>query len=56
MRRGGFVHIPYLTEQALRRGGQPGLALDTMARGLEAAIRAAASVYEDIREGGGRLH
>lgn len=56
IRRGGFVHIPYLTEQAERRGGQPGLALDAIARGLEAAIRAAASAREDISEGGGRLH
>ncbi len=56
VRRGGFVHVPYLLEQAARLGGQPGLAVETLARGLETAIRAALVVREDIRECGGRLH
>ena len=42
-RRGGFIHVPYMMEQA-ERLGQPGLPLDAMARGLEAAIRMAVAV------------
>lgn len=40
IRRGGFIHVPYLPEQAVRIGGQPSMALETMVRGLEAAIGA----------------
>lgn len=43
VRRGGFIHVPYMLEQA-ERLGQPGLPLEVMARGLEAAVRAAAAV------------
>lgn len=55
-RRGGFVHIPYMTEQARRLGEGNGLPVATMALGIEAAIRAALTVREDLRETGGRLH
>jgi len=55
-RRGGFVHIPYMTEQARRLREGNGLPVATMALGIEAAIRAALTVREDLRETGGRLH
>ena len=45
VRRGGFIHVPYMLEQA-KRLGQPGLPLEAMARGLEAAVRAAVAVRE----------
>ena len=40
VRRGGFVHVPYLPEQAARFSGQPSMALETMLRGLKAALGA----------------
>ncbi len=40
VRRGGFIHVPYLPEQAARLGGQPSMALETIVRGLEAALAA----------------
>ena len=43
VRRGGFIHVPYMLEQA-ERLGQPGLPLEAMAQGLEAAVRAAVAV------------
>ena len=43
IRRGGFIHVPYLPEQAARLGGQPSMALETVLRGLEAAIAAIAA-------------
>lgn len=54
--RGGFVHIPYTTEQAGRLGEQPGLPLEMMARGLVIAIRTALTIHEDISESGGALY
>ena len=36
---GGFLHVPYLHEQALRHPGSPGLSREDIARGLEAALR-----------------
>jgi pyroglutamyl-peptidase len=38
VRRGGFIHMPYLPEQAARLTGQPSMALETMLAGLVAAI------------------
>lgn len=37
--RGGFIHIPYLPEQAERHPGAPSMALEQMVAGLELAIR-----------------
>ena len=53
--RGGFVHIPYLPEQAARLGGQPSMAVDTVVRGLEVAIGAALTCATDIRQTGGTI-
>ncbi len=40
--RAGFVHLPYSEEQALDKPGTPAMSVATMARGIEAAIAAAA--------------
>jgi len=47
-RRGGFIHVPYLPEQAARVGGQPSMGLETLVRGLEAAVAAAVENPTDI--------
>src|SRR5690625_2697609 len=36
--RGGFIHIPFLPEQAAKHPGQPNMALETIVQGLEYAI------------------
>ncbi|WP_404992301.1 pyroglutamyl-peptidase I [Cupriavidus pauculus] len=54
--RGGFIHIPYLPEQAARHPGAPSLALDTLIAGLRVAIATTLSTQADIREQGGQLH
>ncbi|WP_339818395.1 pyroglutamyl-peptidase I [Paenibacillus sp. FSL R7-0216] len=36
--RGGFIHIPYLPEQAERHPGAPSMALEQLVAGLELAI------------------
>ena len=53
--RGGFVHIPYLPEQAARIGGQPSMSVECIVKGMEAAIVAALEAPQDIREKGGTI-
>ncbi|GJM81811.1 hypothetical protein HMSSN139_43070 [Paenibacillus sp. HMSSN-139] len=36
--RGGFIHVPYLPEQAERHPGAPSMALEQLTTGLERAI------------------
>lgn len=39
--RAGFIHVPYIPEQAARKGGNvPSMSLETIAKALEAALRA----------------
>lgn len=54
IRRGGFIHIPYLPEQAVRNPGQPSMGLETIVRGLEIAIEAAINNAIDIKVIGGK--
>jgi pyroglutamyl-peptidase len=54
-RRGGFIHVPYLPEQAARVGGQPSMGLETLVRGLELAVLAAVSHPTDIAAGAGTI-
>lgn len=53
--RGGFVHIPYLPEQAARNPGQPSMGLDTIVQGLTLALEAALSTEEDYKLGAGKI-
>jgi pyroglutamyl-peptidase len=54
--RGGFVHVPYLPEQAARLPGQPSMALETQVAALRLAVTTSLSVHDDVRETGGQLH
>ena len=49
--RGGLIHVPWLPEQ-----GQPSMALDDIARGLEVAIHCALTTGHDIRKQAGALN
>jgi pyroglutamyl-peptidase len=53
--RGGFVHIPYLPEQAARLGAQPSMAVQTVERGLTLAVTAALATRHDIAETDGAI-
>ena len=53
--RGGFVHIPYLPEQAARVGAQPSMAVETIVKGLEVALGAALTSTADIKQTGGTI-
>lgn len=54
--RGGFVHVPWLPEQAVRYAGESSMALDTMITGVRAAIECAISTVEDLRVAEGSTH
>jgi pyroglutamyl-peptidase len=53
--RAGFIHVPAAEEQVLDQRGAPSMAIATMARGVEAAIAAAAAVAEDVKLAAGTL-
>jgi pyroglutamyl-peptidase len=60
--RGGFIHVPFLPEQAQakhRGKGEPvvpSLSLDTMTRAIERAIAVSLKVRVDQRSAGGATH
>ncbi|MBS0461087.1 MAG: pyroglutamyl-peptidase I [Proteobacteria bacterium] len=53
--RGGFIHVPYLPQQAAAYPGAPGMALATMTRGIGIAITAALTHARDVRVHGGAI-
>ena len=54
-RRGGFIHIPLLPEQAARNAGQPSMALETIVKGLELAAAVAVSHPQDLKQSAGTI-
>lgn len=54
--RGGFVHIPYLPEQAARHPGAPALSLGIVVAGLRIAIETALRTRKDRRIAAGATH
>jgi pyroglutamyl-peptidase len=55
--RAGFIHVPFLPEQAAAYpGGAPGMALDDMIAGLRVAVEVAVAVEDDVSEVGGATH
>ncbi|MCU6711958.1 pyroglutamyl-peptidase I [Paenibacillus sp. J5C_2022] len=53
--KGGFIHIPYLPEQAAQHPGQPSMALDTIVNGLVVTIETTIATSSDIVEAGGDI-
>lgn len=54
--RAGFIHIPYLPQQAAAHPGAASMALADMIEGLRIAVRTSLSVSADLREAGGLTH
>ena len=52
--RGGFIHVPFLPEQA--RAGQPCMPLETMVTALSLAVETALRRKRDVRAVGGATH
>jgi len=53
--RGGFLHIPYMLEQAAGLGGTPSMALDDIVRGIEIVLAVSAQRQTDLRTVEGRI-
>lgn len=51
--RAGFVHVPWLPEQAARHPGQPSMALETMIAGVRAVLECTIATAADLRIAGG---
>lgn len=51
--KGGFIHVPYATEQVVDKPGSPSLSLETIAKGLEICIYAVLENETDRKEVGG---
>ncbi|MCW1240646.1 pyroglutamyl-peptidase I [Bacillus pretiosus] len=54
--KGGFIHIPFLPEQASNYPGQPSMSLSTISKGIELAVEVTTTVDVDIVEIGGTTH
>lgn len=54
--KGGFIHIPYLPEQAAAHPGAPSMAPQTVLFALELAISVALQVEHDLKVVGGATH
>ena len=53
--RGGFLHIPYVPEQAARLGGAPSMAIDDIVRGIEIILEVSATRTSDLHTVEGRI-
>lgn len=53
--RAGFIHVPYCEAQVLDKPGKPAMAIETMTRGVAAAISAALAHRTDLKLVGGSL-
>lgn len=53
---GGFIHVPYLPEQAAAFAGAPSMALDDIIAGLKVAMEVAVRGGEAVAEVGGATH
>ena len=56
IKRAGFVHIPFLPEQAIRHPNTPSMSLEVMVAGLEQIIESTLTVKTDLGATGGSTH
>lgn len=54
--RSGFLHVPWLPEQAVDHPGQPSMALETMLTGVRAGLACALATVDDLHVPGGSTH
>mgnify|MGYP000896550190 CR=1 FL=1 len=54
-KKSGFFHIPFLPQQVIDKKNTPSMELNTIVKGLSAAIEAIVKNTEDIKETGGTV-
>lgn len=52
--KGGFIHVPYITEQVVEKKGVPYMEVSTITRALESSVLALKKYSEDIKVTGGK--
>ncbi len=55
-KRSGFIHIPFLPQQAVDKNKMPSLSQDMMVEAITAAIEAVVDTEKDIKVTGGATH
>jgi pyroglutamyl-peptidase len=53
--RGGFLHIPYLPQQAARHAGAPSMAIEHVVQGIEIILATSAARADDLASAEGAL-
>jgi pyroglutamyl-peptidase len=54
--KGGFMHVPFAPEQAVKNPGQPSMSIDDIARAIETTIIVSCTVKDDIAVADGSTH
>ena len=54
--RGGFIHVPFITDQVVTKPNVASMALADITEALEAAVEAIAKNQKDIHAIGGEIH
>jgi pyroglutamyl-peptidase len=54
--RGGFIHIPFLPEQAVKYEGRPSMSLEMIVEALRIIVETTIQTREDIKVVGGQTH
>ncbi|MFW0775556.1 hypothetical protein ACLRGI_20600 [Paenarthrobacter nitroguajacolicus] len=55
MIRGGFVHLPYMSEQLPEGSPMPSMPLDVMAEGIAVIVRTALHAQADVKMSAGAI-
>ncbi len=53
--RGGFIHVPFITEQVLDKKNMPSMSVENITKALEAAVKATVENKEDLKITGGAI-
>lgn len=53
--RGGFIHVPYIAQQAASKPNTPSMSLEDITRGLEICIKVISETTEDIKVAAGTI-
>ncbi len=54
--RSGFIHVPYITSQIIKKPNQPSLSLNDITKSLELSAKAIVENYDDIKVIGGTIN
>ena len=52
--KGGFIHVPYITEQVVDKKNMPYMEVTTITKALECAVQALNKYKVDVKVSGGK--